>query len=161
MGRVLVGVEETHRYRLDVRLLEASERGAQVVLVERLEYLPGVIDPFRHLEPTPPRCERLRWIPQDVVQLTAVVTSQLEHVAKATRGDETRLRAGSRDHGVGRRGGAVMQLADVAPLERRRRRRNFSDPNLSVPDCDDVGERAAGVNANPPTPSGTRTAAFH
>ena len=132
------------------------------ILVERDDDLPLGIDALRHLETEITRDERLER-PLETVRRRARAATQLEHIAKAARGDEPRHRALALEQRVRRGRGAVDQHLDRrgrdAGLAQRREHAVglIADGGRDLGDShgtrrfvhqDQVGEGAAHVDAD-------------
>src|SRR5438876_9468858 len=126
-----------------------------------------VIDPLLDLESEPPGNQRRRFAPANVVEDGHPQTADLEHVAKALRGDERDPCALAFENSVRRHGRPVHDLRDLgdpyaaiaddgletgcdtqAVVLRRRQHLGAQHPSCGV-QAYEVGERAADIDADP------------
>src|SRR4029453_9874059 len=95
-----IGVSVDKRYgdRLDTELTEASGDGADCSFIERPPHGPVHIHAFRH---GAAQLARSCLNNVDVVLVEAALVGDLDHVAKAVRGNERGTRSLALDDGVG------------------------------------------------------------
>ncbi len=173
MRRVEIGEEEADRDGLDPFGLERLRRFADRGLVERLELLaarrhqPALHDlAMAALDQRPALPGQLL---HDRVMLDALVAGDMDDVAEAFIGHHAGARAAMLEHGVGRGGGAVEDIVDLArrhgigaaelgdaPEHGARevvgRGRDLVDRNLPgrAVAIDEIRERAADIDADRP-----------
>ena len=164
---VHVRVQETDGERGDAPRDEFTHRAAGVGLVERCANRAVGEDALGDLADESPRDQRARLLDLEVVDLVALLATDDQHVAKATRRQKPDAARLALDHDVRAEGGAVDRLRDVLPgdagaadqvvqpRETRRGRIRIGREPLA---CDElaarrldyqVGERAADVESHP------------
>src|SRR6185295_2542434 len=107
------GVDQRHRYRVDVEGLQALGDAAHGAFVEGAAHGAVHVHALGHREAQLPRHQRLRLDDVDVVLIEAALVGDLDDVAEAIGGDQGGARALALDDGVGGERGAVHQHADV------------------------------------------------
>lgn len=156
-------VHEHHRHALDTLLAERLEGNAHVVFGERC--LDGAVgeDALGYVEPQSTWHERRRRLPQHVVEGGPLSATELEHVAKAARGQDPDDGSASLEQGVEADRCSVEEepgtgkrlLSDGcrddglnAHVRSRGRGQAFADANASVLVVieDKVGKRPTDVN---------------
>ena len=170
--RVQVRVQEADRDRLDACLLQRPHSLAHLCVVELDQHVAvGDGDPLLHGQAVAalderPRLPRQLLLEREVERL--LVPRDVDDVAEAVRRDHPGVRAGMGEHDVGRDGRPVQEVVDVRECDtglraqrlhalddaaRRVVRRGGNlvdgDPALLLVDQDQVGERAADVDADP------------
>ena len=116
-----VGVQEAHRDALVARLAELLGQCPDLRPVEGHEDSARRVDAFVHDVAAVAREQRLRQDEVQVVLLEAALGAHLDHVAKALRRDQRRLRPAPLDQRVGGERGAVDDLPDRRGRGPRRR----------------------------------------
>ena len=173
VGAARVGVEERDRDRLDALAREEIDgRASTLAGSSGVRTSPARPEPLGDLAPPAPRHERRRALEVDVVEPRQPEPPDLEEVAEPRRREEPRPRAAALEDRVRGHGRAVDQLADVgrADAGRRHQLARALDDRLGVvagggehlprerppvrPDQDQVGERAADVDAQAMSSSG-------
>ena len=164
-------MQQADRDRLDAGLLQRPHALAHLVVVELDQHVAvrdG--DPLLHRQPVAalderPRLPRQLLLEREVERL--LVPGDVDDVAEAVRRDHPGLRAGMGEHDVGRDGRPVQEVVDVRERDaglraqrldalddaarrvvRGRRDLVDGDPALLLVDQDQVGERAADVDAD-------------
>jgi hypothetical protein len=170
--RVEVRVQEAHRHRLYTGLPQLTDPLANLVLVERNEHHTArSSDPLLHGQPVSSLDKGVCLPGQLAMQgevIGTLVTCDVEDVAEALRRDQAHLGAGMGEDDVRCDGrsvqdavelsegytGALAQISNAGdgPPSRVVRRRGHlfdRDPPGLLVDQDQVGERAADVDADP------------
>ncbi|MBF8288647.1 MAG: hypothetical protein HW381_1755 [Candidatus Rokubacteria bacterium] len=169
MGVVEKGVEEADRDGLDVVALDEIHRVVHVLHVERDDHLALGVQPLADLEPQVTRHDHRRPVLEEVVELGARGTPQLEHVAESFGGDERCSRALVLEQRVGDDGRGMREEGDVAgphavrargggervedaagEVARRGRHLDHLEAPARLVRHDDVREGAADVHADAP-----------
>ena len=132
--RVGVGVQQADRDRLHLRRLEPLGRGHDRCLIERLPDLAQGAHPLVDFEAKAARHQRLRARVVEDVHLRDAEAAHFEHVAKAARGHETRVRALVLEDRVGRDRGRVNDALDLRGryLQRCERIRERGDDPAAI-----------------------------
>ena len=184
MGIVEEGVEETDGDRLDVVPLDEVDGVVDVLLAQGRHDGALRVDPLADLQAMVARHQHRGGVLEEVVEGGPRGAAQLQHVAKAPRGDEGRARALALEQGVGHHGGGVGEEAHVGRREtvalkgrgervedaageiaRRGGDLHHRDLLATLLGEDDIGEGAADVDAEAPahrrapTPLGLRGSA--
>ena len=168
-----VGMEERHRDRSRATGFDAPDRVVDRSRINRLEHPAFVIDPFVHLE-----AQRIRNLRGELgreveaVEVEPILTRDGEGVGEAPGGDQGDLGQIVLDDGVGHEGRAVDQVLDVRPCEIDGPQsgqqsghtvigagRHLCDSRVEAraADRDHVRERAADIDAYPPSVRHDRT----
>ena len=169
--RIGVGMNEAHADGVDAVVTEPAGHLDSRRLAERAQHLAAKIEPLGHFAHEVQRNDAVGLDPEVGVAVPARhgLPRDLQHVAEAQRRDEAESRKPLLQERVGRHGGAVTDGSDgrgrrgvvddqqdlVDPVEhadrrvvRRRRCLGREDLAGSLVDGHDVGERAAGVDAD-------------
>ena len=112
-----IGVDEADGNRLDTFCKEHGRGLAHRCLVERRHDAAIGGDTLGSLEPPTPRHQRLGLAPGHIEHAGRADATDLQHIAKAARRQQAGPRAGLLQDGVGRYGGAMHHLDDVAGVE--------------------------------------------
>ena len=164
-------MQEADRDRLDAGLLQRAHALAHLGVVELDQHVAvRNCDPLLDRQAVAalderPRLPRQLLLEREVERL--LVPGDVDDVAEAVRRDHPGLRAGMREHDVGRDGRSVQEVVDVRQRDaglraqrldalddaargvvRGRRDLVDGDPALLLVDQDQVGERAADVDAD-------------
>jgi hypothetical protein len=165
---VHVGVQQADADRADALLAEPSRDLPRAVLVEPADHRARAVEPLVDLLHEVQRHDALGLDPEVRVAVAVghALTADLEHGAKAGRGDEAEAGEVVFEQRVGRHGRSVRDVADrlrgsarqpERPLDRaqerhrrvaRRGRHLAGEQAPAVLHRDDVGERPAGVDAD-------------
>ena len=164
MRRVGVGMDEMDHQCLGAALAQAMHFPPHRRLVERRQDPAGGIDALGHLGPQIARDQRLE-APGHAVGIGASAAAQLEHVAKAGRGNQPAARSLAFEHGIGGDRGAVNQRgyrgeigfergqpgdeADRLVLGGRRHLGDAEHAALRI-ERQQIGERAADIDTDLP-----------
>src|SRR5262249_34330013 len=105
-----VAVQEAHRDGLDALALEVGEYRVERRRVRRNRRIRRQVHALAQLAPQVTRHGRRRLVEADVVVVRLALAPDLEDVAKALGGDESRARSAPGDDGVGRDGRAVPEV---------------------------------------------------
>ncbi len=160
MLRSQEGEQQADGHRLDARRRHLFDHLGQRRLVQRRDDFTVRANPLSHLEAPFARHQRRRLVGNEGVEVGPVLPPDFQHVGEACRGDQRRRRAAPLQQGVGGHGAAVDDAGPVRraarrqPIEHRPRRvigrarllMQPQPPGLVHPD--EVGERAAGVDAD-------------
>ncbi len=167
VGRVRVGVQEADRDRSDACVARLLGRVPHGLLVQRDPLLAARAGALGDLVAQPARDERRRLLVLELVHHRDPQPPQLEHVAEAGRRQQRAARALPFEHRVrgdrrrvhdlrdarGRRPGLLQQLEDALDDAARvvvgRRQHLLRAQRAVGAEQDDVGERAADVDADP------------
>ena len=163
---VSVRIDQADRNGVDLRREDLTDDRVRAGFVQRMLDAAPVIDPLLDLESEPPGNQRRRFAPANVVEDGHPQTADLEHVAKALRGDERDPCALAFENGVRRHGRPVHDLRDLGDLHaavaddgvetgcdtqavvlRRRQHLGAQHPSCGV-QAYEVGERAADIDAD-------------
>ena len=154
----VVRVEERHGDRLHRPVGEDADHVAHLALVERLSDRPVRRDALVDLERELAGNEGLGLLLEPVVEVGAILTTELEHVAEAARREERRLRPAALEERVRADGGSVQERRDLAAhrgerlenadarVTRRRRDLRRRRNDAVGAGGDEVRERAARVD---------------
>ena len=114
MSRVRVGIQKTHRHRLDAVVPKLASGLTALVLVQCDQCTAGAVQTFRNLEDSVGR-DRTLGLHPGVYVLAAgyVVPSDLKDVLESLCGKKANLRRRSFDNRVGRNRRAVEDALDV------------------------------------------------
>jgi hypothetical protein len=163
---IRIAVDEADRDHLHARPHETLGRPHDAGLVQGSHDAAIGGDALVDLEPQPPRHQRARLLPGEVVKVGRPHPADLQHVAEAARGDEAGDGPGLLEDRVRRHRGAVDDLHHVTrrraggPQQRGeavhhrearvvRRGRDLADTQRAVGQTqDDVGEGAADIDAD-------------
>ena len=132
VGAVRVGVDEADGDRIDAGGEKLVDRASRCRLVQRALDLALGIDPLGDLEPQPPRDERRRLLPSDVVECRHPEASDLEHVPEAEGGDEAYPRPFALEDCIRRDRGPVHELGDAVGVDSDAGRKAAHDPPAVV-----------------------------
>ena len=158
---------DCHRFRAAIveRIAGPGERG----FVERYDRIAVTVEPFDDRQPVLPGHQRPRALDEKVVDFAAILTADLDHVAKAFGRDQYDARDFETDLPEKRVGGDRRRMGEkfdcrgvgVAVQQRpqsvhrsalrfERRRRNLDRDGSSAPrlDRDEIGERPADIDAD-------------
>ena len=117
MRRVAEGVEEADRQALDRLARERRDDLAQCRLVEGLQHVALVVEPFRHRQAPAARHQRLGQRDVQVVLVVAALVAEGEHVAETLGRDQRRAGALALDQRIGGEGRAMDEEVDVAGFQ--------------------------------------------
>ena len=168
MGRIHVRVEQADRDRLDAVGDEPGNHPSRARLVEVTQGGAVGEQALIDLAPEVTGHQWRRWIDEDVVHVVAALAPDLERVAEACRGEQSRPRALALDQRVGRERGAMdgrvhVAGGNAAVVEQSvdtlldavsgilRRGEDLADAQRAgaLVHEHEVGERSADIDANP------------
>ena len=113
MRAVGIRIDQADRNGVDLRREDLIDDCVRAGFVQRMLDAAQVIDALLDLESEPPRNQRRRFAPANVVEDGHPQAANLEHVAKALRGDERDPCALAFENGVCRHGRPVHDLRDL------------------------------------------------
>ncbi len=113
MRRVAVGVQEADRDGLDAGLGKTARGIAHLRFVQRRQHVARCVHPLVDFGAEFTRHRHGRFADAVVVQVRTRLAADLQHIAKAARGDEPDARALAFDDEVGGHRGAVAHVRDL------------------------------------------------
>jgi hypothetical protein len=159
--RVGVGMQETHRHRLDAGRHQFARERLDARQIERCQDIAGCVHALAHLVGEIARDQRTRAVEMQVEGVGPVPAADRVDIAEAFGGDQCGVCAAALEHRVDRDGRAMQQFArrrDIAAGKFQRRRRAFGRvggngeclgrKDRAVVVADEVGERAADIDAD-------------
>ena len=139
-------------------------------LIERSFDAPVIAQPFRDFEAESPLYQHWRFVRLQVVEFGSFLSPDFEKVAEAVTRDQTGPCTSVLNERIGGHRSPVAEVRDIARIHaepgerftesRRDRQRRISGARGNLPNSDatallveeaDIGEGAAGIDANPPS----------
>jgi len=128
MSGVAEREQAADRDRLDLLPGQRAQLHPQIGFVERCHYLSAGVDPLDYFDSKRAGDQRRRIVDVEIIDagLRTLDPADVQHVAKAPRGQQQTFRQPTLDHRVGRERGGVMQGGD-GPAGRHQKREALDD----------------------------------
>jgi hypothetical protein len=162
-------VEKTDGDGVDAGVPQHAGRATHGNLIERSFNVPTIAQPFRHLEAQRPLYEHRPFVCLQIVKFGSLLSTDFQKIAEPVTRDQTGRRTSMLNERIGGHRGPVAEVGDIArvhadlgerfaePFCDRQRRIGGGRGNLPNGDTPallfeqaDIGEGAAGIDANPP-----------
>src|SRR5215469_13201109 len=113
MLRVGIGVNKAHSHGFEVLGGNPGDYPHERILVERVDHLTAMVEPFRHLEAPPPAHQRRWTLLIHIVEPHQPQPADFKQIAKTFRRNQSGTCTAALNYGVCRNGRAMNELLDI------------------------------------------------